>query len=623
MTLNLNRVTRTALLLALVVAAVAVGTAVAQAASSPSPVPSLYSGASASPAASGAPTSGSLVVRIGQLQDPDNLNPFIGIQGLDYQIWHLNYDFLVGFDAKTLAPRPELATSWTTSPDGKTWTFTTRQGVKWQDGVPFTAADVAFTFNYIVKNDLSNLAVYTDGITGAKATGPNTVQIYTKAPKANMLRMIVPILPQHIWSKVPGKAAATSFQNKPPIVGTGPFQVVKWVSHQYVELKANPDYWGGAPHIQYLYILTYTNPDTMAQDLKLGTIDAAVDVPAAEFRQLSTTPGVTTNQGAAWQFTELAFNCYASPNSKGNPVLRDPVFRQALNYAMDRNKVVSTAFNGYAKVGSSLIVPYSPYHWEPPAGQAFTYDPAKANQMLDAAGYKRGADGYRATKQGKPLTLRLMVTTDSPANEIAGKLAVQWFKDVGVRVKLSTVDPGVLTSAQYQFDGNTYTPNWDMFMWYWTQDVDPAFMVSIYTPAQSTGSGWNDCLWTDPTYTTLANQAATTIDQAKRIPIVQQAEQIFYKASPYVIMAYPYQLEAWNSSKWTGWTKAPANGGAAIYNYNNIDTYRDLALASASTTSTGGGARGITIVVIVVVIVVIVAVVALLLRRRRSQALET
>ena len=85
------------------------GTALAVTSSAPCP------GASASP--------GSLVVRIGQLQTPDSLNPFIGIQGLDYQIWHLNYDFLVGFDAKTLAPRPELATSWSVSPNGKTWTF--------------------------------------------------------------------------------------------------------------------------------------------------------------------------------------------------------------------------------------------------------------------------------------------------------------------------------------------------------------------------------------------------------------------------------------------------------------------------------------------------------------------
>jgi len=608
MPLNPSRLARLVLLVAAVVAIVAVGAAVAQAASSSSPAPSA------------APSGGSLVVRIGQLQDPDNLNPFIGIQGLDYQIWHLNYDFLVGFDAKTLAPRPELATAWTVSPDGKTWTFTTRQGVKWQDGVPFSAADVAFTFNYIVKNNLSNLAVYTDGITGAKATGPDTVEIYTKAPKANMLRMVVPILPQHIWSKISGKAASTSFQNKPPIVGTGPFQVVEWSSGKYVHLKANPSYWGGAPHISDLYILIYKNPDTMASDLKLGNIDAAVDVPFAEFRSLSSTPGIQTNEGAAWQFSELAFNCYASPNSKGNPVLRDPVFRQALNYAVDRNKIVATAFNGYALPGSSLIVPYSPYHWQPPASDMFTYDPAKANQMLDAAGYKRGSNGYRTTKQGKPLTLRLMVTTDSPANVVAGKLAVQWFKDVGVKVTYSVVDPGVLTSAQYQFSGNTYTPNWDMFMWYWTQDVDPAFMVSIYTPAQSDGYGWNDCLWTDPAYTKLSNEAATTIDQAQRIPLVQQAQKIFYYASPYVIMAYPYQLEAWNTNKLTGWTKAPTTAGSAIYNYNNIDTYRNLALSVNATKS--GGARGILIAVIVVVALAIVGLLVFFVRRGRSQAVE-
>jgi peptide/nickel transport system substrate-binding protein len=608
MPLNLSRLARLGLLAAAVVAIVAVGAGTAMAVSSSSPAPSA------------APSSGSLVVRIGQLQDPDNLNPFIGIQGLDYQIWHLNYDFLVGFDAKTLAPRPELATSWTVSPDGKTWTFQTRPGVKWQDGVPFTAADVAFTFNYIVKNNLSNLAVYTDGITGARATGPNTVQISTRAPKANMLRMVVPILPQHIWSKISGKAASASFQNKPPIIGTGPFQVVEWASHRYVHLKANPNYWGGAPHISDLYILTYTNADTMASDLKLGNIDAAVDVPFAEFRSLSSTPGIHTSKGAAWQFSELAFNCYASPGSKGNPVLRDQVFRQALNYAIDRNKIVATAFNGYAQPGSSLIVPYSPFHWQPPATDMFTYDPAKANQMLEAAGYKMGKDGYRTTKQGKPLTLRLMVTTDSPANVVAGKLAVQWFKNVGVKVTLSVVDPGVLTSAQYQFSGNTYTPNWDMFMWYWTQDVDPAFMVSIYTPAQSTGYGWNDCLWTDPAYTKLSNEAATTIDQAQRIPLVQQAQKIFYYASPYAIMAYPYQLEAWNTNKWTGWTQAPAAAGSAIYNYNNIDTYRNLQPNASAKSS--GGAKGILIAIIVVAALVIAGLLAFFLRRGRSRVIE-
>ena len=117
--------------------------------------------------------------RVGWLLEPENLNPFVGLLGQDYEIWHLNYDCLVGWDVKTLAPRPELAESWQVSPEGTTWTFKIRQGVKWQDGVPLTAADVAFTFNYIVDNNLQNLAIYTGGITGANAIDDTTVEITT------------------------------------------------------------------------------------------------------------------------------------------------------------------------------------------------------------------------------------------------------------------------------------------------------------------------------------------------------------------------------------------------------------------------------------------------------------
>ena len=613
MSLNKIRLVYGGLMVIVIVAVIAAAASIAMGAASSSPV-SPGSGAPAPiPSASGAS-----IVRVGQLQAVDNLNPFIGIQGIDYEIWHLNYDFLVGFGAKDLAPTPELATSWSVSPDGKTWTFQTRQGVKWQDGVPFTAADVAFTFNYIVQNNLTNLSVYTDGIVSAKATGPNTVQIYTKLPKANMLRMVVPILPEHIWSKVSGKAASSTFQNNPPIIGTGPYQVVEIKQGSYVHLTANESYWGGAPKVHDLYIMTYTNADTMTADLKLGALDAAVNVPPAQFKALATRPGITTNPGESWNFTELGFNCYNSPNSKGNPVLLDPKFRQALNYAVDRQKIVETAFYGYGTVGSTLIVPYSPYHWQPPAAGMYTYDPAKANAMLDAAGYKKGSDGYRTTKQGKPLSLRLMVANDLSQNVVTGKLCAQWFRDIGVKVVLSVVDPGVLVNAQYAYTGKTYTPDFDLFIWMWVQDVDPAFMISIYTPAQI--GGWSDCLWTNPEYTKLSDEAATTIDQAKRISIVQHAQELFYNAAPYIIFTYPSRLEAWNSNKWTGWTEAPSNGGAAIYNYNNVDTYKNLAPNINATKS--GGAKGVLIAVVVIAAVVIVLLVVLILRRSRARAVD-
>jgi peptide/nickel transport system substrate-binding protein len=542
--------------------------------------------AAASSSASPAPT-GKVVLRIGWLQEPDNLNPFIGIQGTDYMLWHMNYDFLVGFDQKKLEPRPELATAWQTSPDGKVWTFTIRSGEKWQDGVPVTAGDVAFTFNYINQNNLLNLATYTNGITKAVAVDDTHVKIYTDKPKANMLRMVVPILPEHIWSKISGKAAANTYQNSPPIIGDGPFQVVEWQKGKFIRLKANPDYWAGKPKVDEVVFELYTNPDTMAQDLKLGEIDGAVDIPVAQFKPLNGQDGISTNQATSWTFIELAMNSYDSPDSKGNPVLLDPQFRQAVNWAVDRQKVVDVAYQGYATLGSTLVVPYSKYHWEPAAAQAFSYNAAKANQILDAAGYKDvNGDGYRETKQGKPLTLRFYATTDSTPNQTAGKLIVGWLKDVGIKLDFQVIDSGTLINDQYAYSGSKYTPDWDMFIWYWVEDVDPNFIMDIYTPQQI--GGWNDCLWTDPTYTKLNAQQATTIDESKRIPIVQQMQQIFYNGAAYAILAYPYQLEAYNTDKWQGWVHAPSEApggqqGAVIYSYNNIDTYRFVAPKVAAT----------------------------------------
>jgi peptide/nickel transport system substrate-binding protein len=165
-----------------------------------------------------------------------------------------------------------------------------------------------------------------------------------------------------------------------------------------------------------------------------------------------------------------------------------------------------------------------------------------------------------------------------------------------------------------------------MFIWYWTQDVDPQFMLGIYTPQQV--EGWNDCLWTDPEYTKLNAQQATTIEAAKRKPIADQMQQIFYEAAPYAILAYPYQLEAFNTAKWQGWVHVPGEAigdqqGAVLYSYNNIDTYRfvEPAVATAAEASSGSSNTGL-IIGIVIAVVVIVAIVVLLLRRRGGHEME-
>ncbi len=223
------------------------------------------------------------------------------------------------------------------TPDGKTWTFTIREGARWNDGVPLTAGDVAFTYNYIIDNDLTNWTSYTQGITHATAVDDTTVRFDCSEPKADMLRVYVPIVPEHVWSKVPGEAASVSYPNTPPIVGSGPFTCVEWKKNSFVKMVANKGYWGRAPQIDELYFEYYTNADTMVQDLKAGTIDGAFQILDAQYLQLKTEPGIEARTIATNGFDELAFNCYEGP-SRGNPVLKDVKFRQALNWAVDKDE---------------------------------------------------------------------------------------------------------------------------------------------------------------------------------------------------------------------------------------------------------------------------------------------
>lgn len=577
------------------------------------------SASSPTPTATNAP----VTLRIGWVASPpDSMNPFLGINSTAYLIYHLNYDFLVGFDSRTMSPRPELATSWSLSPDNKTWTFYIRKGVTWQDGVPLTARDVAFTFNYIKSNDLTNDTYFTDPMSKIKVINDYELQITTKQPDAVLLTEdLVPIVPEHIWSKISGKAAGSTYANNPPVIGSGPFQVVSWGGGKTITLVANKHYWGGAPKVDRLIFETYTNPTTMVDDLQSGAVDGITGVPPAMFAPLTHTSGITTNLGTSWRFTELAFNCSTSPGSLGNPVCLDEKFRQALGWAINRPQIVEGAFHGYGSVGSTLLPPYSQYHWQPPASATVTYDPQRAKQLLDAAGYKVGADGFRTTKTGKPLTLRLFVATDSAEDQVAARMVSAMLANVGIKTKLSVMDSSALSAAQFNYKGKTFAPNWDLFLWYWTPYIEPDNILSNYLPAW-VGS-WNDCSWTNPQYTKLCQQEETTIGFAQRKPIIATMQQIFYNSSPYIILDYPYFLEAYNSNKWTGWVHAPSNmpgySGAVIYDYCNIDTYRFVTLRSVSAAASSHGTAAIVVIVLVVVVVAGGAGYLVVRRRRKAQ----
>jgi len=584
----------------------------------------LFGAGSALAGSSPSPSSGKTVLRLGWTVDPDNLNPFIGFLSSSYEVWALNYDTLVGMRSTDLS-RPQgldqatgLAYQWSHSPDGLVWTFKVRSGVKWQDGEPFTARDVAFTYNYVIKGQMGNFTSYTQFIDRVTAPEDTTVKMYCSKPKANMLALWIPILPEHIWSKISYKAAEASFQNPPPIVGTGPFQVVERKKDEYVRLVANKGYWRGAPKVDEVIFQNYQNTDTMAQDLKAGSLQAAVNIPQAQFAKLGQRP-LTSIKGVNLNYDQLAFNCYKGP-SLGNRVLTDPKFRQALNWAVDTERISKLAYYGFSAPGTSVITSayyesYPDWHWEPPADLKYGFDLAKASQLLTAAGYPL-RDGKRLDKKGKPIMLRLWARTQSEQSQNSGRLIAGWFRQLGLDITYSVMDENTITGRVLNQANGTLTPDYDMFLWGWVGENDPNFILSAFLSSQI--GSWSDCGWSDPTYDRMFAAQQTALDVAKRLEIVRAMQQMLYEQSPYIVLVYPKDIESYNTGSWTGWVRSPAGRGGVFYT-NATDSYLYVH-PTGSSSGAGGGSGSAAVWIAIGAAVVVVAAVLWLVRRGRRQA---
>ncbi|MBM3146707.1 MAG: ABC transporter substrate-binding protein, partial [Actinobacteria bacterium] len=541
-----------------------------------------------------------IILRAGWTNDPDNLNPFIGYESSSYEIWRLNYSLLTGWNAETLEPQPDLAESWEVSDDGKIWTFKIRQDATWHDGTPVTAKDVAWTYNTIIQEELSAFTLYTEFIEEVETPDDYTAVFVCSQPKANMLGLWIPILPGHIWGKVPAKALAETFENEPPLIGSGPFQVVEWKKGEYVQMKAYKDYFGGAPTLDEVIFQTYQNSDTMAQDMKAGALDAAWNIPEAQVKPLNALDDVTAHGYTPIGMDELGFNCYEGAASLGHPVLRDAAFRRALNYAVDKEQIKKIAYSGYGIPGLSIIQPdkYTDpdWHWQPP--EPYEFDLEKAKTELDAAGYgDTDGDGIREY-EGEPIVLRLYARSESASSQKAGKLITGWFEQIGLKIKYEVIDDGVLADKQFNSnDNDEFAPDFDMFIWGWGGDIDPNFILSIFTTDQI--ESWSDCNWSNAEYDELFKEQQRTIDPQARKQIIDRMQEIWYEESPYIILQYPDNFEAYNTGKWTGWVRSPAENGAVWYTATAFDSYMNLKPNTEAAGDAGGSNTGLIVGIIV------------------------
>jgi peptide/nickel transport system substrate-binding protein len=421
---------------------------------------------------------------------------------------------MVGRNWDTGQPDGEggIAKSWELSDDQLVWTFHMNERLTWHDGEPITAEDAVFTYNYIIENEIAAFITFLTGVDRAEVVDEYTFQVICNEPVANLLNLWFICLPEHIWGDMTAKEATVTFQNDPPCIGNGPWQVTEWKRNDYLKMTAFRDWHDGGPTVDELYYVLYQNGDTMVQDFLAGNLDAIYQFPPAQYDKVADAEGVEAIKYTFANWDYVGFNCYDGP-SGGHPALLDPDFRKALEYAIDRENIVANAYAGNAIPGCTFMPPDTwsnpDYSWAPDESQRHDYDPDLANQMLDEGGYlDTDGDGIREY-EGENIRLRLWATPDLPESQRSAKLIAGYWESVGVDVKFSVQDDGVYFDNIWGYDGDTFKPDFDAY--YWELDLD------------------------------------------QRAEYIHQMQEVMYEDCPCIVTAHPYKLQAYRTDRWDGW----------------------------------------------------------------------
>jgi peptide/nickel transport system substrate-binding protein len=579
--------------------------------------------ASAPPAAA---SSGS-TLRVEAQTSFSTFNPFLAYFNGDLEVLGNIYPTLTTVNEQGVAA-PYLATSWTTSADQLTWTFKIRSGLKWTDGTPITAGDAAWTFNLIMHNSTAATANGALVANFASVTAPNatTLVITTKKPESNMLYVSnpitgIPIVPEHVWAnEVPHLG---SFKNQSfPVVGYGPWIATGYVTNQYVTLTANKNFYMGAPKYQRLIIQYFTNGDAAVAALRSGQLDEIDSLTATQFGALKHNKNMQLVPSASNAWTAIELNPGARTKSgktfgTANPALQDPRLRQAIAMAINKQELVSKIWDGLAVPGAGYLPPaYPQWRWTPPAGQAQNYDPAKANQILTAAGYKMGPGGIRIDpKTHKPLMLRLGIHSDETSDAEMAPYLQEWLKAIGVGVTVQSMSFNKLNEALPKGD-------WDILSDGWSTGPDPTYLLSIQTcgdlPQNTTQPGNTDAFFCNPTYDKLFSQQATEFNTAQRVQTIDQMQQILYSNAVDIILYYPDNLSAVRTDAAKNFFYGKPNAQGFYPQQNLFINWRKATPVASDASS--GTSPAVWIVIAVIVVAVLAA--AVIVVRRRATAGE-
>ncbi|WP_438021308.1 ABC transporter substrate-binding protein [Sorangium sp. So ce315] len=442
---------------------------------------------------------------------------------------------------------PWLASKYEWSNGNKTLTFTTRPGVKWSDGQPFTAKDVAFTFGLLKKHAALDLQGVWKWLTAVEVKNDSTVEFSLTRPYVPGLTFLghQPIVPEHKWKDV---ADPVTFTNENP-VATGPFTEVKTFQNQIYELGRNPNYWQqGKPAIKGLRFPAYPGNDQANLALLNGEVDWAGNfVPEIEKVYVGKDP-----QNHHYWFPLVGSTVFVYTNTTKKP-LDDVRLRKALSMALDREQIVKVAMNNYTRPADATALSDAHERWRSQkvveSGDWVKFNVAKANQILDEAGYTKGADGIRV-KDGKPLRFDINVVTGWSDWVRAAQIVTQQVKNIGVEASLRTYDFSAFFEALQKgtFDLSMGWSNEEPTPYNFYRDL--LGTATVKPVGEASARNWHRFGAKQADSLFEAFEAAT--EQADQKKLLEQLQEIFSETAPSIPLFPGPSWGEFNTRRFTG-----------------------------------------------------------------------
>ena len=436
---------------------------------------------------------------------PTNLDPRVGTDTYSGRIWDMTSSGLI-----KLTPSGEftgdIAERWET-PDDKTIIFHLKPNAKFQNGQPITSRDFKFTFDSLMADSFNSpkKSGYAS-VASFEAPDDKTFVIKLKEPNAGIFDNLTYML-------VPANANADTFAKQPVL--SGPYKVSEFQTDERVTLDAFPGWVGGAPKIPRVVVRIVPDATTRVLELRRGSINFAVNsVPYDQvdyFKKNTNDFNVMTSHGGAYQY--IAFNLK-------DPILRKKEVRQAIAHAIDRERIVRDLLQGYGAVTETML---PEGHWARAEGlKTYPFDPAKAKQMLDAAGH-RDPDGDGPRTRFK---LVFRTSTDAEANQQA-EIIQQMLRQVGVEMEIQTSEFGTfmedVTKGRFQ-----------MFSLRRAGVSDPDFYTTIFHSKSQAPVGQNRGYYVNSRVDQLLDQGRSTFDRAKRKQAYDEVQKLIAEDLPYV-----------------------------------------------------------------------------------------